>query len=358
MEAARQSLHHTENHLTARFGRHFAGCDHVVWLRPRRRHSAGTLDTRKRLAHHRKPRRIRGCLGDEIAPYAGGFAAISILLSGKAQIEHRLEVICLQRRSAFERRFGIGRDDPAGRGCQCLAEINLAFGRCTQEAQCTASRFDGVIITLKPHVDRRQHLPTPSIVRILFEMSLDPRNEGSDGRGLAVLRIAAGDRLAGQIRRSQQRVEWARDQKDCDDCSDQCGDTSPAAGRRLRCPWPGRVGCAEQAARYLNPSRLELVMADAAVGTVALDLLELVTIDREIAASGLQRTGARQRPDYGTERRRSHRCQDRPEHHINEPDLSLTTVSLCTRTCRASSSISEYRGYNTGNGGAAMSKMP
>ena len=44
-----------------------------------------------------------------------------------------------------------------------------------------------------------------------------------------------------------------------------------------------------QATRYLHSRRLELVVADPTVGAVTLDFLQLVTIDREIAAGGLRR---------------------------------------------------------------------
>src|SRR6516225_3908826 len=98
MEAYRQSLYHVANHLIARFRRHRTGRSYVVGPRSGRRYTR-PLDAGKRLAHHGKPWRIRGRFGDEVAPNARGLAAISILLSRKAKVEHRFEVISFQRGS-------------------------------------------------------------------------------------------------------------------------------------------------------------------------------------------------------------------------------------------------------------------
>ena len=97
---------------------------------------------------------------------------------------------------------------------------------------------------------------------------------------------------------------------------------APAAGRRglARRPQPA-AGARPRPAR--PPPRL----ADPTGGAVALDFVQLVTVDRDIAAGG--RFGAaRKRPQHGEHRRRRHQGQHEPEcHGVNSPAESDIAVA-------------------------------
>src|SRR5665213_1029267 len=57
-----------------------------------------------------------------------------------------------------------------------------------------------------------------------------------------------------------------------------------------------------------------LGLADAAIGAVARDLVQLISIDREVAAAGLACTPA-ERPQNGEYRRRGHQRKREPKGH-------------------------------------------
>jgi hypothetical protein len=56
----------------------------------------------------------------------------------------------------------------------------------------------------------------------------------------------------------------------------------PAPGRRRR----NRVGRRDQPPRDFDTSGFRLALADQTVGTIALDLFELVAVDRDVVARG------------------------------------------------------------------------
>ena len=95
--------------------------------------------------------------------------------------------------------------------------------------------------------------------------------------------------------------------------------TTPAsaAARRPHLVSTGALGAARrrrgrnEAPRDLDPRRLRFPGADEARGAVAVDLLELVAIDRDVAARA-RRRAAPQRQEHGEHRRRGHGREDEP----------------------------------------------
>ena len=86
-------------------------------------------------------------------------------------------------------------------------------------------------------------------------------------------------------------------------------------------------GRAKEATRDLDSCRFELIMANPAISTVALDLLQLVAIDREIAGWRLRCARARQRPNHSAKRRYRHYPQNEPERHIDQRRLRSRSVA-------------------------------
>jgi hypothetical protein len=80
------------------------------------------------------------------------------------------------------------------------------------------------------------------------------------------------------------------------------------------------IGCGDQSARHLDLRARGLVVLDEAGRTVAFDLLELIAIDRDIAARARLARPARKRPQHGPNGRRRHQCKSEPQRHINPSD--------------------------------------
>src|SRR5690606_28654309 len=73
-------------------------------------------------------------------------------------------------------------------------------------------------------------------------------------------------------------------------------------------------GRRDQPARNLDPRRIRLALADQAGGTIAHNLVELVPVDRDIAAPG-RRLPPAERPQHRKNRGGGHQRQDEPESH-------------------------------------------
>ena len=76
-----------------------------------------------------------------------------------------------------------------------------------------------------------------------------------------------------------------------------------------------RIGGGYKPPRDLDLGGFGLAVADAAGGAVTLDFLELVAIDREIAACARAAITPRKRPQHGKHRRRRHQRKHEPQRH-------------------------------------------
>src|ERR1044072_8908771 len=80
--------------------------------------------------------------------------------------------------------------------------------------------------------------------------------------------------------------------------------------RFLRCVRGG-----DQAARDFDARRFGLGLADQAGRAIARDLVDLIAIDRDIAARAPLARATSQRPEHRERRRRRHQGEQEPERH-------------------------------------------
>ena len=78
----------------------------------------------------------------------------------------------------------------------------------------------------------------------------------------------------------------------------------------------GGVGGGNQPARHLDAGGFGFGFPDQTGGSVALDLVQLVAIDSDVAA-GAQGLAPRQGPEHGEDRRRRHQCISRAKVSLN-----------------------------------------
>ena len=100
----------------------------------------------------------------------------------------------------------------------------------------------------------------------------------------------------------------------------------PDDGNRAaqRCTWRGdggRFGIArgEQAAADLDPRLLRFGRTDQSAGKVAIDLGELVAVDRDLRAVGPQLVTPAERPQHSEHRRDRHQREHKPRIHQAGP---------------------------------------
>ena len=167
---------------------------------------------------------------------------------------------------------------PPAAPCKRFAEIGTALGAVAGVSDEIAIGPDRVIVAAEPRQHRRQHGPAAAIGRILFQMRLDLRHHvverlvGVRGAG------ARGQRKIAEPRRSEREVE--RDRRDRQ--PHQRHDRRRAAQAEVR---PRRqvalaVRGGQQAAADFDARRLGLGYADQPGGDIAIDLGELVLVDR------------------------------------------------------------------------------
>jgi hypothetical protein len=121
-------------------------------------------------------------------------------------------------------------------------------------------------------------------------------------------------RLARNVRRAEHDVKAERTERENGERDDgsHTSALSFARARRGNAGAGRRICRGQQAARDFEPRRLGLGLADQAAGAIAVDFLELVLIDREVATAHRRPRGAPKRPDNGKDRRRGHQCKNDP----------------------------------------------
>jgi len=80
-----------------------------------------------------------------------------------------------------------------------------------------------------------------------------------------------------------------------------------------------RIGRGDQPARHLDLRARGLVVLDQAGRAVAFDFVELIAIDRNIAARARQARAARKRPEHGQNGRGRHQSESEPQRHKSNP---------------------------------------
>jgi hypothetical protein len=168
--------------------------------------------------------------------------------------------------------------------------------------------------TPEPQIDWRDHFPTAAIVGIALEMRLDLRNQTVRRLIAAGGREPWGERLVRQERRAERKIESRGTERQHDERHDRHGPAPPCrqgggrAHRRRRL----RVGGGDQPARHLDLSGRRLLVLDQPSCPVAVDLVELIAIDRDIAPRAQCVRTARERPEHGEDGRGRHQCQCEP----------------------------------------------
>ena len=174
---------------------------------------------------------------------------------------------------------------------------------------------DGIVITADAHIDRRQHLPGLAVIGIAGDVVLDPGDHVLDvarlGRGLHARR----QRFARQVRRTEREIERKGAGRQQDEAGDGGDAAVPERSGFLRGPFGFRgIGGGNQPARHLDAGGFGFGVADQAGGAVALDFVQLVAVDGDIAAAA-QGRAPRQRPEHREHRGRRHQYQHEPECH-------------------------------------------
>ena len=142
--------------------------------------------------------------------------------------------------------------------------------------------------------------------------------------GRLALGGALGERLARQARRADREIEQQCAERHPD--RDRAGDQ---AGRRFLAGLSGDGGLpagvgGEHAATDLGPRRLGLDLADRTSRLLAVELGELVAIDRKVVFGGVRRrrTAAVERPQQRSGDGRGHQGDDDPEDHMSPSSRS------------------------------------
>ena len=88
-------------------------------------------------------------------------------------------------------------------------------------------------------------------------------------------------------------------------------------------------GGGDEPARHLDLRGDRLAVLDPPGGAVAIDLIELIAVDRDVAAGAQRLPAARERPQHGEDRRGRHQRQRKPNGHgVNSPfrsDIAVAT---------------------------------
>ena len=185
---------------------------------------------------------------------------------------------------ALERRFGLGGDDAVLRAGQRFAEIGLALGgrrRAAAARSCAPSprrRSGRAAYRPARAPPSRGHRPdfAPDAPRPVPTSSTIGLCSG--GR-VAPRRL----RLARQIGRAEHEIEARRAERQQDQRRERGCPPPPAHAVRRRCR-RDVVRRREQPPRDFDARGFRLALADQAGRAIALDLVELVAIDRDIAA--------------------------------------------------------------------------
>ena len=79
----------------------------------------------------------------------------------------------------------------------------------------------------------------------------------------------------------------------------------------------GRVvrGCGQKPTRHLKARSLSLGFPDQARGTIAVDLLQLILINDNVAAAAYRTRSPPKREQHGEDRRGGHQCKNDPQDH-------------------------------------------
>src|SRR4051794_36687671 len=151
------------------------------------------------LANELGPGRIRRCARQHGAPNLHGRRRLAVLLGRNAEEIPRLDVPAIELDGARKRLLGLRSDLAVTRRDQSFAEPSLPLRGFAVERKRVAPRFDGIVDAANPQIDRRNHLPAATIVRIASEMALDLRNHPVD----RLARVARSERLTRQARRAE-----------------------------------------------------------------------------------------------------------------------------------------------------------
>ena len=253
---------------------------------PHRDRRAPAIPARSRPSRRRPARRPAACARPRPLPSDGRPARRQAPENSAPGNRRR------SRRSARSNAsLGLGGDDAVGGAGQRLAEIGLALGGRAEQPQHVAPRLHRVVVAAEPHIDRAEHLPAAAV---LADFARDAPRPGRPVRRSSA--APAADRAAPPAAAPASRASRAPDRDRRRRAAAAPGRQS-ATARRRQSRAAGRrdrrrgVRRRDQPPRHLDARGLRLALADQAAGAVALDLVELVAIDRDIAA-GAQRLRA------------------------------------------------------------------
>ena len=153
-----------------------------------------------------------------------------------------------------------------------------------------AARFNRVAEAAEPHIDWSDQLPACAIGGIAGEVLLNLADEGGD-RLRALRFLDAGESgMRGDVGRAERHVEARRPERQNHQCRYRGGAAPPLRHCRGRRRSAGvarlRVRCGEEPARNFKARRFRFRLADQAGRAIAIDFLQLILVDHQIAAAG------------------------------------------------------------------------
>jgi hypothetical protein len=123
----------------------------------------------------------------------------------------------------------------------------------------------------------------------------------------------ACEREIAELRRSDREVK--RDRRDRQTQQRQNGRGAAQSDIRPRREIVPTVRRRKQPAADLDTRGFRFRTTDQASGDVAINLGELIAVDGSLAAAGVRRRAAAQRPEHGKDRRHRHQREHKPQRH-------------------------------------------
>ena len=129
-----------------------------------------------------------------------GARAIAILLGGKPKEIARLHIAAIEGKRMLERGLRFRRHHAIGGKNQRFAKRGLTFGCVAIETKGVTSRAHCFVEAAEPQIDRCDHLPAASILRIALEMHLHLCNETGERAAATRSSKSLAERLVRQKR--------------------------------------------------------------------------------------------------------------------------------------------------------------
>ncbi|CAB4326854.1 hypothetical protein BCH_02219 [Brucella sp. 191011898] len=233
------------------------------------------------------PRCIRRSLVQKGLQAISGTIRMAILHFALRKIILRTNVIGAEFGCFLEQLLGLGRNRAAGSSRQSLTQSKNSRKVFASDPDGCAIGADRVGSPPKPQIDRRQHIPTPHITRILCQMRFSTRNEVGDGTAVRCGCKPWRERHGGHVRRTEQRIDAPGDQRHGQNCNKRQHTAGTALPAISRCGHGSLFGI-EDAAGDFDARLFSTLQIDHPARNVGLNFAKLVAIDLKVIFFGGQ----------------------------------------------------------------------